>query len=166
MMKKELELKFVLNKNEIYKVFEEACGRIDITQGYLFGSSHFRIRCQIMDGTKSATMTIKSDRDGFERSEFEYDVPYEEGLVMIDKFADVTVSKTRYLVLYKNNTWEVDDFHGRNAGLELAELEIPQLDYNVEMPSWLEQKNDVSDDDRYYNYNLAINPYSEWKNEG
>lgn len=163
MMKKELELKFIVDPTKFADIVRGSSARMHITQGYLFGDSHFRVRNILAEGGKNSLLTIKSDREGIERDEFEYAIPYKEGVALLEKFATATISKTRYLITNDRNKWEVDDFHGKNYGLILAEIEIPQEDYNVSIPDWLALNMPVSDDDRYYNYNLAINPFSEWK---
>ncbi len=33
--------------------------------------------------------------------------------------------------------WEVDEFEGGLAGLILAEIEMPDIDYGVVLPEWL-----------------------------
>ena len=33
--------------------------------------------------------------------------------------------------------WEVDEFEGGLAGLVLAEIELPDIDYDVVLPEWL-----------------------------
>ncbi len=165
MMKKEMELKFIVDETKLCDVVKEAFSRISITQGYLFGT-HIRVR-NIIDTYKGKTsvITIKGDREGVSRDEFEYEIPYEEGVILLEKFATDAIVKTRYLIKRKKDTWEVDYFHGKNFGLILAEIEIPREDYDVDLPDWLLSNNDVSDDERYYNYYLAKNPYSEWFNE-
>lgn len=168
MMKKEIELKFLVDYKKFKDVVANHIAKSYITQGYLFGSEHFRIRNAIVYvcGYKSAhvsNLIIKSKREGVSRDEFGYEIPYEEGVILLEQFATAVVTKTRYSVKHDKNTWEVDDFHGKNAGLILAELEIPKEDYNVEMPSWVEREDAVHDDDRYYNYYLANHPYSEWE---
>lgn len=161
-MKKEIELKFIVDPKKFTDVVRDARARIHITQGYLFGNSHIRVRNVLAEGGRNSFLTIKSNRDGIERDEFEYSIPYEEGVVLLESFATAVISKTRYLITNDKNMWEVDDFHGKNHGLILAELEIPQEDYSVSIPHWIQGDQPVSDDDRYYNYNLAMNPYSEW----
>ena len=34
------------------------------------------------------------------------------------------INKIRYMVEYAGKTWEVDEFHGDNAGLTIAEIEL------------------------------------------
>ena len=89
---------------------------------------------------------------------------YEDDWVL--SFADINpVAEGHTLIIPKKHVkdlWEIDVFHGDNSGLVLAEVEVPQEDYNVMMPDWLEEWRAVTDDDRYYNSSLAKHPYKEW----
>lgn len=170
MMKKELELKFIVDPKKFMDVVRDCRARMHITQGYLFGNSHIRVRNIISLDGRSSFLTIKSDpllsigndRNAIERDEFEYSIPYEEGVALLENLATAVISKTRYLIINDKNNWEVDDFHGKNHGIILAEIEIPQEDYDLSIPHWIQGSTPVSDDNRYYNYNLAMNPFSEW----
>jgi adenylate cyclase len=57
-------------------------------------------------------------------------------------------------------TWEVDEFAGDNAGLVVAELELPKVDTCFDRPAWLGRE--VTDLVRYYNLALAERPFSRW----
>ena len=57
--------------------------------------------------------------------------------------------------------WEVDEFHGENAGLLLAELELESEEQEFSRPDWLGEE--VTGDPRYINANLVRNPYSKWR---
>lgn len=70
------------------------------------------------------------------------------------------VSKTRHLVPVGDMTWEVDVFHGRNAGLVVAEIEIPSKDTTIVPPSWVGAE--VSLDKRYSNLALSLRPFTKW----
>ena len=67
------------------------------------------------------------------------------------------IEKYRYLVLYKGNTWEVDEFFGENEGLVIAEIELESEDQLFELPSWA--GTEVTSDPRYYNSNLVKIPF-------
>jgi len=120
MMKQEIELKFLVDPKKFPDVARDARDRIDITQGYLFGNSHIRVRNIISDDSKNSVITIKGDREGIERQEFEYSIPYQEGVALLENFATAVIYKTRYLITNDKNLWEVDDFHGKNHGLCLT----------------------------------------------
>ena len=70
------------------------------------------------------------------------------------------INKTRHFVIHGNHTWEIDEFHNENQGLIVAEIELTTLDEQFTKPNWI--GNEVTNDLRYYNNNLANNPYSEW----
>ena len=55
---------------------------------------------------------------------------------------------------------EIDEFHGDNAGLVVAELELDHASAAFPRPAWLGRE--VSDVARYYNLNLATHPFSSW----
>ena len=42
----------------------------------------------------------------------------------------------------------------------MAEIELQNEDEHFELPPWVTEE--VTDDDRYYNANLAVNPYKNW----
>lgn len=69
----------------------------------------------------------------------------------------------RYIVYHKGNKWEIDEFLGDNEGLTIAECELTQATLNPELPDFV--GDEVTEDTRYYNYNLASNPYLNWDSE-
>ena len=71
------------------------------------------------------------------------------------------IEKTRYIVHWGKHLWEIDEFHGDNAGLIVAEVELASVDEQFDVPPWLGQE--ISTDARYYNSNLSRLPYSSWK---
>ena len=66
----------------------------------------------------------------------------------------------RYLVEAGELTFEVDEFHGDNEGLVIAEIELPDEDTPFERPAWLGEE--VTGDQRYYNSMLAKHPFKMW----
>ena len=70
------------------------------------------------------------------------------------------IEKTRYIVEHEGFEWEVDVFEGDNAGLVVAEVELPSIDVRPPLPDWTGRE--VSDDLRYYNVSLQKNPYCTW----
>jgi len=112
-----------------------------------------------------AYFTIKGPRDetGIGRDEFEYKIPHQDALGMHEGFCKTFVEKTRYRVPHGGLVWEVDEFHGANEGLIVAEVELPAADHPVSPPSWIGAE--VSQDSRYNNSSLAKRPYSQWKQD-
>ena len=70
------------------------------------------------------------------------------------------INKTRYLVQYQGHIWEIDEFHDNNKGLIVAEIELDDENEVFEKPPWLGEE--VTDDYRYLNSNLAVNPFNKW----
>ena len=56
--------------------------------------------------------------------------------------------------------WEIDEFHGDNAGLVVAEIELENEEQTFAKPPWLGEE--VSQDPRYLNINLSQHPYCQW----
>ena len=80
---------------------------------------------------------------------------------MIFHFCKTTlIEKTRHYIEHEGHTWEVDEFHGKNNGLIVAEIELESEDEKFEIPDWVGAE--VTQDDRYYNMNLAIHPFTSW----
>src|SRR5690606_32633554 len=98
---------------------------------------------------------------GRARLEFDYGIPMEDALEMLAHLGDgPQIEKTRYFVVEGNVTWEIDVFHGDNAGLVVAEVELDDVDAAFERPGWLGRE--VTDEERYYNVALAQHPYARW----
>ena len=58
------------------------------------------------------------------------------------------------------HTFEVDEFHGENEGLVVAEVELGDVDEDYERPPFIGQE--VTGDRRYYNSMLTRQPYNTW----
>ena len=73
------------------------------------------------------------------------------------------IDKTRHLIQHAGHLWEVDEFHGDNAPLILAEVELQHVAEAIELPAWIGRE--VSSDPRYYNSSLSEAPYSTWADD-
>lgn len=77
---------------------------------------------------------------------------------------EVKLEKIRFEISAGNGlTWEIDFFKGLNNGLIIAKIELPNENIIFEYPEWLGK--DISDDFRFANSNLTINPYQNWTND-
>ncbi len=56
---------------------------------------------------------------------------------------------------------EIDEFHGKNEGLWLAEIELVDSSESFSKPEWI--LDEVSDDARYFSSNLSVNPFCDWE---
>ncbi len=132
-------------------------------QGYLT-SMHEGAKASVrvrIEGERGV-LNIKSMRLGVMRHEYEYEIPLAEAKEMLDTLCAATLEKTRHLVPYGTHVFEIDEFHGANDGLVVAEIELSTVDEAFERPTWLGQE--VSDDPRYYNVALIQAPYITWTN--
>jgi adenylate cyclase len=128
-------------------------------QGYLSSVADRTVRVRIAGD--AAKLTIKGKTTGVSRSEFEYAIPVDDARAMLDELCEQPViKKRRHVVEHAGKTWEVDVFGGENQGLVIAELELASEDEAFEKPPWV--KDEVSDDPRYYNSNLAKKPFTRW----
>lgn len=152
----EIERKFLVKgdyKKEAFKAFR-------ITQGYLSSASGRTVRVRIRDDKGFLTIKGKAAKGGFSRFEWEKEIPVGEAEELIALCEDGVIDKTRHLVKVGDHIFEVDEFHGNNEGLTIAEVELGSEDEAFESPSWLGEE--VTGDKRYYNSHLVSNPYKNW----
>ena len=99
---------------------------------------------------------------GFSRFEWEKEIPVSEAESLMALCEPGVIDKTRWLVPSGDgvHTWEVDEFHGDNDGLVVAEIELRSEDDEFEKPSWLGEE--VTGDRRYYNSMLTKRPFRTW----
>ncbi len=150
----EIERKFLL-RSDAWR--PEVVRRTRMVQAYL-GGERCSIRVRI-EGD-AAFLNLKSKDLGARRMEFEYPVPLAEAEQILAAFGGAQVAKTRHYVQRGTHLWEIDEFSGDNAGLQVAELELSAEDEAFERPAWL--GDEVTQDPRYYNVALARQPYSTW----
>ncbi|RYD17579.1 MAG: CYTH domain-containing protein, partial [Verrucomicrobiaceae bacterium] len=129
-----------------------------LSQGYLTRDSGRTVR--VRTSGEKAWLTIKGNSEGIRRSEFEYEIPVEEGRELLGLCLPSVIDKTRYEVHFAGHLWEIDVFHGDNDGLIVAEVEIEDESVKPELPPWIGKE--VSGEDRYYNSSLAVRPYAIW----
>lgn len=71
------------------------------------------------------------------------------------------IEKTRWLVPAEHGlVFEVDEFHGDNEGLVMAELELARPDEPYSRPTFLGRE--VTGDRRFYNSHLRRFPFKLW----
>jgi len=133
---------------------------IKIVQGYLPQSDYSNTVTRIRIYGNMAYLTIKSENQGSLRREYEYEIPYDDGIELLELCEDPLLKKTRYVTDYSGHTWEIDVFEGNNEGLIVAEIEFEEIGEMFHIPNWVNR--DVTTDKRYYNSNLVHNPYRAW----
>ncbi|TXL08096.1 CYTH domain protein [Methylococcaceae bacterium CS1] len=152
----EIERKFLLaNDNWRTQVSKSTRYR----QGYLNSDKHSSVRVRVSDDKDK--INIKSATIGAQRQEYEYDIPAEDAHELLNTLCHKPlVEKTRHLVVVKQHTWEIDEFSGENQGLIVAEIELSAVNEIFEKLDWVGQE--VTEDVRYYNNQLAKHPYTRW----
>ncbi|MFT4548060.1 MAG: adenylate cyclase [Verrucomicrobiales bacterium] len=130
----------------------------EIVQAYLNLDPKRTTRVRIESG--QATVTIKGKTRGISRVEFEYPIPLDDARELVKIALGVPIEKTRRRVRAGEFTWEIDTFHGANAGLVVAEIELQSETDDFQKPAWLGAE--VSDQSRYVNARLVEQPFSSW----
>ncbi len=142
---------------------------INIIQAYIGDSEGWAYRLRwtqirdedgtVHDGPFVDTWKGPKSADGA-RLEYEREFPADTARKIISAFPHI-VSKQRYLIVSEGYTWEVDQFAGKNEGLIIAEFEGSQREVAfVKRPQWCSEE--VTNDHRYNNENLAKNPWQTW----
>jgi adenylate cyclase len=152
----EIERKFLVDHKKWAQLLKPA--GTHYRQGYLLNDDLRTIRVRVTD--QQGFITLKGATSGITRKEFEYNIPLEDGIAILDSFAVSEVEKIRYRVEFAGKIWEVDEFSGDSEGLIMAEIELKDEVEEFEKPDWV--TGEVSDDARYYNSNLSTNPYKNW----
>lgn len=160
-MATEIERKFLVDSTLLKRSGQlQMAKRIEFRQAYLSRTSDRSdgngntVRVRIAG--HQAFLTIKGPTTGISRPEFEYEIPLADAQQLMDLCRGPAIHKTRYFLQYQHHTWEVDEFHGSNAGLWLAEIELDSESDSFVSPPWLGRE--VSDDVRYHNSALALTP--------
>jgi len=156
-MPKEIERKFLL-KNEDWK--SQVDKSFSIKQGYLSTNPERTVRIRIKN--RKGILTIKGITKGISRLEFEYEIPYQDAMELLNLCEPPIIEKVRYIVIDDKLKWEIDIFEGINKGLELAEVELETEDQKINLPNWIEKE--VTYDRRYYNSSLIKMPFKDWSN--
>lgn len=147
----EIERKFLVQSEAWRGDVVKSCR---LRQGYLTHGESSTVRVRT-DG-HCAWLTIKTAGRGITRPEFEYNIPVDDAEQLLAACGTRVIEKVRHIVPLGHHQWEVDVFSGKNSGLVLAEIELSSEQENFDRPEWLGAE--VSDDPRYYNSSLALNP--------
>lgn len=153
----EIERKFLVT-SDCYKALSHNATRI--TQAYIGTVPGRTVRIRIRGDVGYITIKGNSSSDGLTRYEWEKEIPVGEAQELLELCEKGAIDKTRYLVDFGGHTFEVDEFHGCNEGLVMAEIELDSPDEPFSKPDWLGEE--VTGDPRYYNKYLSRHPFTEW----
>ena len=151
----EIERKFVVKKipNDEIKYSHY------IRQGYIVSDMHKVIR--VRQKKDDFFITIKGNKTGISRFEFEYKIPKNDADQLFKNFCkEGIIEKTRHYIGHKGHIWELDVFHGDNEGLVVAEIELKSEEETFSLPNWIDKE--VTHQEEYLNMNLLSNPYNMW----
>ena len=157
-MAQEIERKFLVvgeYKNLAHSVMH-------LVQGYI-ASGRRTVRVRISDDRAWLTIKGPSHDGGLSRFEWEKEIEAHEAMELLPLCEGALIDKHRYLVKAGKHTFEVDEFHGDNEGLTIAEVELSSTDEEFIHPEWLGAE--VTGIKRYYNSHLRAHPYKEWSDE-
>ena len=130
-----------------------------IRQGYIAHDMGRSVRVRILDD--KGILSVKGPFVGLgSRPEWEKEISLQEAEELFRLCKPGSIDKTRWIVPAGERKFEVDEFHGENEGLVMAEIELKSQDEAFGRPSWL--GDEVTGDPRFYNGYLARNPFKNW----
>ncbi len=158
-MAQEIERKFLV----VGDFKSEAFKATTIIQGYLSSVPQRVVRVRVKGEQGFITIKGAPNVSGVSRFEWEKEISRDEALSLLQLCEPGVVEKTRYLIKNTDgkHVWEVDEFHGDNDGLVVAEVELADENESFDKPQWLGRE--VTGDSRYYNSSLKDHPFNSWK---
>lgn len=153
----EIERKFLVTSDE----FKQKAGKkTRIIQGFLNTDKARTVRVRLKGEKGFLTIKGETSHDGTTRFEWEKEISRAEAESLLKLCERGMIDKTRHEIQVGNHLFEVDEFHGDNIGLVIAEVELEHADEHFQKPVWL--GNEVTGDIKYYNSNLTKHPYKTW----
>ncbi|MBO4362186.1 MAG: CYTH domain-containing protein [Paludibacteraceae bacterium] len=160
----EIERKFLVTDAGC---LEQALTHYDIIQGYVCREPGKTVRLRLRtdaDGSQKAFLTFKHKIASFTRFEWEREITVDDFHALLPMCGNRFIDKTRYILPAESLAngqqptadshlkWEIDVFRHPNAGLILAEIELPDEQTPFVKPAFLGEE--VTNDPRYYNANM------------
>lgn len=153
----EIERKFLVKSTEFKKL---ATSKHKIVQGFLNTHKKRTVRVRLRNEDGFLTIKGKSNKSGTSRFEWEKKISSKDANALLRICEEGIIDKTRYQVPSGNHVFEVDEFHGDNQGLVVAEIELQNEHETFEKPNWLGEE--VTGEIKYYNSQLSKNPFKDW----
>ncbi len=154
----EIERKFLVSHGGAYRQVAHAVSHI--RQGYI-SAEGATVRVRTRDEKAFLTIKGRSTDHGLSRYEFEKEISMDEANELLRLCTSPLIDKHRYLVRSGNHTFEVDEFHGANEGLVIAEVELSSVDEVYEKPDFIGLE--VTSDPHFRNSYMVAHPYHEWR---
>ena len=152
----EIERKFLI----VGEFKHLAVKSIRITQAYLCSVPERTVRVRIKGDRGFITVKGVGSESGASRFEWEKEIPVAEAEELLKICEPGIIDKTRHLVPAGTHTFEIDEFHGDNEGLIIAEIELSSENEAFEKPPFLGAE--VTGNAKYYNSMLLKNPHNKW----
>jgi adenylate cyclase len=137
-----------------------ACKQVSMVQGYLSSVPERSVRIRVLGDKGFITIKGIGNKSGTSRYEWEKEIALSEAKELLLICEPGMIEKTRYLIKHEKHTFEVDEFHGENQGLVIAEIELGSENEHFSKPAWL--GGEVTGIPRYYNASLSKKPYCMW----
>ena len=154
----EIERRFLIKNNNWKKFINK---KVYIEQGYLSKSlDGWIIRVRLIG--KNSKITLKKHIKGFTNFEFEYSIPRSDAETILSNLSN-TIKKDRFILEIEKKSWIIDCFKENNYPLKIAEIELSNEEEHLFLPSFISKE--ITGLTHYTNFNLAINPFSEWKED-
>ena len=155
----EIERKFLICYPNIKELENKPnCTKIDITQTYLKtdDDTERRVRARGIDGDYLYYLTEKKKITGLKRIEVERKLSQDEYLRLLMEADNKlhTIRKTRYCLSENNQYFEIDIYPEWN-NQAIMEIELSSEDEKIKVPDCIEVIKEVTDDDKYKNYQMA-----------
>ena len=150
----EIERRFLVDKSKLVLPDKKK----SIKQAYLMFDDSQVLRIRKIGN--NFLLTYKYKKTNINRLEFEYKIPNQDGDKLMSLSKYFIIEKDRYYHQTDKHLWEIDVFYGKNQGLIIAEIELNDENEDIEIPSWIGEE--ISNNDKYLNFNLSINPYTLW----
>ncbi len=130
--------------------------RVDIVQHYLEGDGQERVRAWTRDGVTTYFHTKKSNEPSIERIKTEEIIShkkYQQFLQRVDPEC-APIEKSRFYFIENNQYFRLD-FFCDDACDCILEVQPSTIQTKIELPTSFNIVREVTDDPRYYNYNIA-----------
>ncbi len=154
----EIERKFLVSHGRTYRQMAFAVSHIQ--QGYI-PAEGATVRVRTRDKKAYLTIKSRSTDHGLSRYEFEKEISLDEANELLHLCSSPLIDKHRYLVRSGTHIFEVDEFHGANEGLVLAEVELSSTDEVYTKPDFIGPE--VTSDHHFRNSYMVAHPYHEWR---
>ncbi|MRI01340.1 CYTH domain-containing protein [Kriegella sp. EG-1] len=153
----EIERKFLVTSTAYQ---EQTKFKERIVQGFLNTDKERTVRVRIKGNSGFLTVKGKSNDEGTIRFEWEKEISISDAEKLLQICEPGIIDKIRFNVELGSHTFEIDEFHGENEGLVVAEVELKSENEHFEKPNWLGEE--VTGVVKYYNSQLSKNPFNKW----